>query len=401
MVNGTFSMDSSYGRSKTSMIRSIVIISTTALFLLVVAYAPQLAAAEDLLQFTRVGTHPSERELSDIGANSESAQGIAFSGSHWFYANAEKIFKLSQDFRRTDGQFSTIQHDFGDGAKCKHINELDFFENELFVTISTCSDHRSRVMVFNDDLDLLRTATFELFRADDEGSIHPWIAINPVDDEFFYTQAPDRKSLLAFPRHFIDGTIISAIKTVSLSDHPEDVLGSAWWTQGSAFAPNGLLFRVVDDKEHDDSEHTGIWVYQLDSPVTDGTRARRVGFIHIPYDSELCFPNHFCAWFPPECEIECHREEELEGIDLTSISEGATTGDVHIVMLNNDVFEDNVSVFHFLSGDFDSDGVRDTLDNCVWDANASQTDLDSDGVGTVCDENDLAVLLPAITLPIL
>ena len=35
--------------------------------------------------------------------------------------------------------------------------------------------------------------------------------------------------------------------------------------------------------------------------------------------------------------------------------------------------------------DWDSDGIRNTLDNCMKQPNPTQTDLDGDGQGDVCD----------------
>lgn len=44
--------------------------------------------------------------------------------------------------------------------------------------------------------------------------------------------------------------------------------------------------------------------------------------------------------------------------------------------------------------DTDNDGIRDTLDNCPLDANASQADADGDGVGDACD------VCPAVADPL-
>ena len=42
-------------------------------------------------------------------------------------------------------------------------------------------------------------------------------------------------------------------------------------------------------------------------------------------------------------------------------------------------------VAKFLGQDVDGDGVHNSLDNCVYDANADQADYDSDNIGDVCD----------------
>ena len=42
-------------------------------------------------------------------------------------------------------------------------------------------------------------------------------------------------------------------------------------------------------------------------------------------------------------------------------------------------------VAKFLETDVDGDGVHNSLDNCVYDANADQADYDSDNIGDICD----------------
>jgi len=48
--------------------------------------------------------------------------------------------------------------------------------------------------------------------------------------------------------------------------------------------------------------------------------------------------------------------------------------------------------------DQDNDGIPDSLDNCPSISNADQADLDLNGVGDVCEQEDdwLLMLLPAI-----
>jgi hypothetical protein len=216
----------------------------------------------------------------------------------------------------------------------------------------------------------------------------PWVAVNPLDPDFLYAVSSDKRRLLAFARTFADNEVLPARKAIVFQDHPDDKLGH-FWKQGGAFSANGLFFRVVDDAKDEDSEHTGVWVYEIDYPITDGARARRVGFINVKYDPDV--------WVPFACGFsQCKRNEELEDIDAGAVPNGPTKGDIHLLMLSNEADEDDVSVFHYVVGDLDGDGSKDSLDNCLRVHNPTQVDLDRNGVGLACDGREVgSILVPA------
>lgn len=360
----------------------------TQILVLILAIAGLLAlpaGASDVLRFSKVGTHPRDRELSGEGASSEEANGIAFGQGRWYYANKTDVYRLSGTFRQSDRRFDVDSHHFPGNVSCGHTGGIDFFAGELFVALDHCSDGRARVAVLDASLELRRSAALPEL----DGSL-PWVAVNPTDDRFFYTVAPEGRRLLAFPRSFSDGVSLTSVKAVLFADHPQDVLGH-FWKQGGAFGRNGLFYRTVDDAKDENSDHTGIWVYELDRPVVDGAFARRVGFVNIRYDPDI--------WVPFVCGVDqCKRNDELEDVDAASIASGETAGDVHIVMLSNEAGEDDVSVFHYRSGDFDGDGLSDALDNCPRVRNGGQEDVDGDGVGSLCDSDDLVGMLGAVQM---
>lgn len=356
-------------------------IATLALSALLVASAGP-AAAQDVLSFSRVGTHPSDRELSGENANSEGAQGIAFGGGHWFYATTKSVYRLDGTFRNSDRRFGVTSAALA-GTRCDHTGGVDFYAGELFAAVDNCDDGTARVMVLDAELQLRRVG-----RLPEIGNSFPWVAVDPTDDGVFYAVANDGRELVAFPRTFADGAALAPIKRVRFADHPADRLGN-FWKQGGAFGANGLFYRVVDDAKDEDSHHTGIWVYALDRPARDGSAARRVGFVNIPYDPDI--------WVPFACGFdECKRSDELEDVDAAVIPGGGTAGDVHVLMLSNEPGQDDVSVYHYASGDFDGDGARDAVDNCPLDANPGQEDVNGNGVGLRCDPVGVAVLVAAL-----
>lgn len=343
--------------------------------------------AADILRFHETGTQPSDRELSNERADSEQAQGIAFDGGHWFYSNKWNIYRLTSDFRNSNRKFKATEHSFS-GVTCSHVGGIDYYDNEIFAALDNCSDDEARVLVLDRNLNFKRAATMPAL----DGSF-PWVAVNPADADFLYTVSKDKRRLLAFTRVFANDQTIHPRKSIAFQDHPDDKLDH-FWKQGGAFSANGLFFRVVDDAKDEDSKHTGVWVYEIDRPVTNGTKARRIGFINIRYDPD--------TWVPFVCGFDqCKRNNELEDIDARVVHNGPTKGDIHVLMLSNEAGEDDVSVYHYAVGDLDGDGIKDSLDNCLRVANQVQADLDRNGVGLACDNREIGSILVPVTCPAL
>ena len=324
-------------------------------------------AQADLAPFTLVGTHPRDRELSGERASSEEAQGIAFDGSHWYYANRYRLFRLSPAFRDADRNVNISTLSFL-RAHCTHVGGIDVQGGEVFAAIDQCGDHHARVAVFDLDLHFLRSTTLEDASGHRIGSC-PWIAIDPLDPDVFYTETGNADRLTIFPRRFDFHATVRAVGTVALDHHPHRILPD-YWRQGGAFAPNGLFLLTADDAHDEDSHHTGVWIYQFQRTRGRDVVGTKIGLINVRYD-----PDNGIAG----------RDDELEDLTVASIASGAMAGDVHLLKLSNELGEDDVSLLHFAAGDADRDGANDLTDNCIFIANPDQRDRDHDSRGDACD----------------
>ncbi|MBT3222418.1 MAG: hypothetical protein HN348_25375 [Proteobacteria bacterium] len=271
-----------------------------------------------------LGQLPIDRELSKEGASSESAQGLAFGDDHWYYANSSTIYRLNSEFRSTDRQMDISKLDLG--ARCEHAGGIDYFAREILVAVDSCTDEQARLVVLDNELNLMRWATTPALK----GSM-PWVAVDPTEAGYFYSVHPNKKSMLAFPLGFSPGSALMAAKEVAFDVHPMEVL-SHFWSQGGAFDREGRFFRVVDDAHQDHSPHTGIWIYETDDEI-----ARKTESIPISYDPD--------QWVPLLCGFkQCKRRGELEDVHVENGMGGVG---IYVLFLNNEADEDDVSVMSF------------------------------------------------------
>ena len=148
------------------------------------------------------------------------------------------------------------------------------------------------------------------------------------------------------------------------------------------FSPNGRFFFFVHDDDHDkDSEYTGIHVYYLDydnynklfsEENEESIKAFRVGFRRYKYDPDSWGDDYSV------------RLDELEGIAVEEIQ----GYDVHQLFLHNTRTnsDEEYSVDHYKTGDYDGDEVKDIYDKCPFIPD-NQADLDGDGIGDECDRD--------------
>ena len=307
------------------------------------------------------------------------------SKNKWFY-----VFKLEENSTlfSTKHQLCTFENEscsfenteYTSGNKMK---DIDFFENHLYVP------RGNKIDIFEWDQD---AEEFTNISSWDIGEESFSVMIHPYSKHIFY-QFIMNENVIVGRKILPNGLLSDSINRIELrykttgemTNHNEMTID--FTRQGMAFAPNGRFIFFVHDDGEDKSPSTGIYVYYLNeknyrklfSDDNDqNIKAFLVGFNNIPYD-------------PDASELSDIRLDELEGIFVKTIQ----GYDVHQLVLHNTGTntDEQYSIYHYKTGDYDGDGYKDIYDNCPFDPNPNQEDWNDDGIGDKCQDFDKDGLL--------
>ena len=322
---------------------------------------------------------------SDCAKKNE-VQGItSINDKYWILAKNKwlYVYKLEEDsslFSRSTLKNQISNEDFDYDNEVKY-GDIDFFDGHLYVP------NGKRIDIYKWNQEKAKFEENPISRKIDVNSFGT--AIHPYGKHLFYRMNGTRDRILG--QKILDSetnqmrNCSDSILLIDGDGYPMShrTLTDHNWTQGMAFSPNGrFLFFVHDDAHDENSQYTGIYVYYFDEEnyekflsdkcyySTNAIKAFLVGFKNIKYNPDA-------AWA---------RLDELEGINVREIQ----GYDVHqLVLHNTDInCDEEFSVIHYKTGDYDKDGVKDIYDNCPFDWNRDQADWNGDGIGDVCQDYD-------------
>lgn len=265
----------------------------------------------------------------------DNLQGIASDGRWWYVSantNGERGSRSTARLYRAKPQ--SLARDLAVWVKplsqtgltgCSHIGDIDYRAGTIYVAVDGCKDHRAKVGMFGRET-LAYQGAFDLPGLARAGGV----AWSPADNHLY---ALNRR---------LDGLRIYGVRASSTGAMAELVReipllargGSRFRgnrLQGLKFTEDGRMYVVFDDV---DFSKAGVYEFQIDSNA-----ARLSSFLRVP---------HGCTGM-----LTCTKGngmylgDEIEGLLIERITGGPYRGDLHVLMIDNDLGQDDVYFEHF------------------------------------------------------
>lgn len=261
----------------------------------------------------------------------EENQGVASDGIHWFFSNNSGTpgvvrIPIGEDLGKhstwDDALVENMPSELAD-LGYDHYGDLDEFDGHVYVPVEQSSE-KLPGMIAQLDLDLKLMGTAEL-----DGPKAPWVAIDPVRRRLYTSAFVDVREVDVYAMELDgDGFLIDLRLIVRRKLFDAKAQMTLQRIQGGAFSPNGNLYLVSDnyfDDEVPDGELEG-GVYGFEGPT-------------------MRLETHFAIKYTDE------DDEELEGLEVFPLASDVApdiTGQLHVVMLDNDWWNgDDLYFKHF------------------------------------------------------
>jgi hypothetical protein len=267
------------------------------------------------MQSTFLGDYPSE-----LNSNwSDETQGISHDMTHWYISQKPRIWKVpvSHDLNQSfNGLLSAEIPQILKTQGANHFGDLDYFQGELYVPLEGMPIPHVVVFDAND------------FRVEGWGALShqgtnnaSWCAVNPVNGLLFSSKSDEVRQLLIYQivRNItgIHFNFSSTLPLLTELGQPLQLDG----VQGGAFSVMTKLLYISCHK----GSARGLNVFD----VTSGKRVAHIEVLYHP------------GW---------SAYEEIEGLtiwDLDMAGAPNIRGQLHLLVLDNDVLSDDIYMKHY------------------------------------------------------
>ncbi|HQN72619.1 MAG TPA: thrombospondin type 3 repeat-containing protein, partial [bacterium] len=332
-------------------------------------------------------TYPYAREADW----SREAHGIAyFSEEYYFYSHADPA--------QGDGGIGLFPvNDFGSSSATLSLNTIvsDMVDKECFIDKFSDDEDNSHIgeITYDHEKDLLYVVV-----TPERGKEDALASYSYVDGEYVLKSCIKDFLDAALFFNRIDGLLYYSFNNSEIRGFDPNSYENDSWSddmfsrkimlkgsdseegsfQGGSFSPNGRFFFRIADKRN--NENAGVYVYEIDGKHLDSSNEDNYWLDTETEVLDFNFIQHISFKYDGG---DNEAFGELEGMDVYP----EENGDIHVVYLRNEAYDD-VYIFHFKAQvDSDSDGIEDIYDNCPYHSNKWQEDRDSNKVGDACDSD--------------
>ncbi len=259
------------------------------------------------------------------------------------------------------------------------VNVIGFCDSNVSLTqlpkVGTVIDENTKIVITaTDDSGNTNSCSFLLIVADVLAPV-PAVAILPIVTGVCQASVTDAPLAIDNCQGIIVGTTSSALNFDAQGNYTitwkyDDGVGNiAWQTQKIVIKDQVLpIVKVKDFKVVNAGEDVFISVEDIDNGSSDNCAIK---FMKLSNTDFSCYPIGDYAVTLIVEDISGNIEEATAIISID--------GDD----LDHDLIPDSCD------GDMDGDGIINSEDNCPTIPNTDQLDIDNDGIGDVCDSNDL------------
>lgn len=297
-----------------------------------------------------INDYPSNRK-SDW---SDNLQGVTHSNDHWFFTQLTKLYKFHVSTALNSNKSAAVtiasMPKALEDVSCDHFGDPDYIHvngaGYIFIPVEgsdgACK-REPRLAVFRDDdqLSFIGMSLLSGQNSDKNTGRAGWCAFSPIDNLLYSStnkisaEFPVFRYQINFDALAQGDVIIERQSDFNLLADNGDSINIKKYVQGGCFSPEGILY-IVNGKMLDNETEGGIRAFSPSGEFLYKSSTSRKPFKY-KYRSGPIF------------------RQEPEGItywDLGSLPVGVTapniTGQLHAILLNNDLGDDAIYFKHYM-----------------------------------------------------
>jgi hypothetical protein len=278
-----------------------------------------------------VGEYPADFE----GDWTDNVQGLTHDDTHWYLTQTLDIFRIpvgrdfAQDHEGAPGVAHRDRDSYPELAAYDHFGDISFFNGYVLLAVDTGPPQGALALLRGDDtLDLVDVEPFP------GQTSAGWVAAGP--DGFVYSSVSGATEFRKYSVNWDDvenNLVVTFVEAIPLTDENGDPY-QLFDMQGGVVTPDNKVIIVSNGFDDCDNATYGLHTFNLQT----GQRIIR-----------SCQSGCDFAFLFDPCDFGI-LDEEPEGMTIWDLDDGAApgmSGQLHVLLLNNDILTDNNWMKHY------------------------------------------------------